>query len=78
MTRLAVFLLSLSLLFGCTSAELNSWGIPAVVSKDSEELKDLEVFQDSGDEIELWPPKDLVVSGSGSLKIMRWLGISVG
>jgi len=30
------------------------------------------------DEIELWPPKDLVVSGSGSLKIMRWLGISVG
>ena len=51
MTRLAVFLLSLSLLFGCTSAELNSWGIPAVASKDSEKLKDLEVFQDSGDDI---------------------------
>lgn len=52
MTRLAVSILSLSFLFGCTSAELNSWGIPAVVSKDSEELKDLEVFQESSDDLQ--------------------------
>lgn len=69
MTRLAVFLLSLSVLFGCTSAELNSWGIPAVVSKDSEELKDLEVFQDSSDDSQ--PQVDNIFEGMSQETIER-------